>query len=87
MLYNLTIAKNAFTLFLCLTTNKSLELEVSSGKQCCDWNLFKFDIEFTSKTDHAGFRFNFQLFSLIEFVFSIQDNRHWDYDNNCWEKY
>jgi len=29
MLYNITIAKNAFTLFLCLTTNKSLELELS----------------------------------------------------------
>ena len=87
MLYNITKAENAFTLFICLSTNKSLEFRIYLGKLCDYWKLFKFNVELTSKTDHAGFRFNFQLSSLFKLNFSIFDNRYWDYNNNCWEKY
>lgn len=48
--------------------------------------LISLKIYRTRQQDHAGIRYNFQLFG-IETDFSIYDIRHWDYDNDCWEIY
>lgn len=46
--------------------------------------LFRVYFSINGKCDHAGifliirfFRYNINL--------NIHDNRHWDYENNCWE--
>lgn len=36
--------------------------------------------------DHAGLHLGFGLFGYTIY-FDINDSRHWDYENNCWEKY
>ena len=45
---------------------------------------FNFSISWTRKTDHAGFQVTFEI---LDFMvdFKIYDNRHWDWDNNCYE--
>ena len=41
---------------------------------------------FTTRGDHAGLKFNFEMFGLL-FEFNIYDNRHWDYDKDTWCAY
>ena len=36
--------------------------------------------------DHAGPQFEVRVFSL-GLMISLPDNRHWDYNINCWENY
>jgi hypothetical protein len=43
---------------------------------------FKFSI----KEDHAGLNFDFGILGW-NVKFLIYDNRHWDYENDCWETY
>lgn len=50
-------------------------------------NPFHFDIKWSAKTDHAGFGLHLSVYKLFWIDISICDNRHWDYDNNCWKKY
>lgn len=46
--------------------------------------LFSFNFEWKTRTDHAGIEFEFGLFGYsLEFMF--YDDRHWDYKNNCYE--
>ena len=40
-------------------------------------DFLQLDIQWTRKTDHAGFRFHITILGLF-FEFSIYDNRHWD---------
>lgn len=48
--------------------------------------LIDFRISYTVKDDHAGFEAFIGLFGWsVEFRFC--DDRHWDYENNCWETY
>jgi hypothetical protein len=62
--------------------NKAWELEHTyySG------SLIDIDTSFSLNEDHAGFEFVFGLFG-YGIHFRIYDTRHWDYDNNCWQKY
>jgi len=48
-------------------------------------DLFTVDIEWTKEQDHAGFYFNLRLMGLF-ISFTISDTRHWDDDEDCWEK-
>lgn len=51
-------------------------------------NLFKlFEVHIWSEKecDHAGWQFNLLILGL-EFEYTHQDCRHWDYDSNDWEK-
>lgn len=47
-------------------------------------NLFRFELSFSRKTDHAGVHFSIGLFG-FELDFQIYDHRHWDYVNDRWE--
>ena len=41
---------------------------------------------FSTRCDHAGLTLDLSALSW-NFVLNIVDNRHWDYQNDCWEKY
>ena len=48
-------------------------------------NLFTFNICKTKNTDHAGFYLSLNII-YINIEYNNLDIRHWDYDNNCFEK-
>ena len=64
-----------------LSKNKSLEVQISDGSN----TLIGFDIRASVREDHAGIMFTVYLFRRFLYV-SFYDNRHWDYENHCWEK-
>jgi len=65
-----------------ITKNKSWELQIANMAD----TIFNLTISWTHKCDHAGFRFNLEIYKFM-FEFNLYDNRHWDYDNNDYEKY
>lgn len=46
-------------------------------------NYINFHVELTRKTDHAGFRFTFEICGYF-LAFNIYDSRHWDEKTNNW---
>ena len=46
--------------------------------------LVYFNFMITRKTDHAGISFSFDAYKTLSIRIDIYDNRHWDYDNECW---
>ena len=64
--------------------NKYFELQLEFEKEFYSW--FYFNIAWTRKVDHAGFMMVIE-FLHLNFNFEIYDSRHWDDDNDCWEKY
>lgn len=48
--------------------------------------LINFDMKWSRKSDHAGFRLYLTISGLY-FGASTYDTRHWDYENECWCKY
>jgi len=48
--------------------------------------IFNFNIDWTRKCDHAGFRFNFGVLS-FNIDFNFYDNRHWDYERDAYVDY
>ena len=61
--------------------NKFIELEFFTIKQLVGVNFL-----WTTKHDHAGVDIQLSLFGR-SLHFTFYDNRHWDYENNCWMKY
>lgn len=49
-------------------------------------NWLRIEFEFTVKQDHAGMNLELGLFG-YEIHFTLYDNRHWDFENNCWKVY
>src|ERR1017187_1811394 len=49
-------------------------------------DFFHIRINWNRKTDHAGFRLDITLLGFM-FEFTIYDTRHWDEENDCWQKY
>jgi len=68
-----------------ISKHKYWEIQAEMPSDLAD--LFGFNIELSSKRDHAGFRFEVELFRFIYFHLWIYDNRHWDYENDRWVKY
>ncbi len=62
--------------------NKSWELQITT-----DFNVpwFNFQCQWTRNQDHAGFQFVVEMYKFM-FDFRIHDNRHWDFDNDCYEE-
>ena len=65
-----------------LTKNKALELEHSYMSTM----LVDFDLLWTVRTDHAGFRITAGILGYAV-SFQIYDSRHWNYERNCYETY
>jgi hypothetical protein len=61
-----------------LIKNKAWEFEILKVD-----SIINITVEFTSRTDHAGLRFEFGLFG-YELGFTIYDVRHWNHIDNCW---
>jgi len=66
-----------------ISKNKTLELQSGTWHY---WQYFDFTVRWNRHTDHAGFNFRIELFGLY-FMIDIYDGRHWDWENDCWEKY
>lgn len=47
---------------------------------------FELSVSCTTRRDHAGFEFVFSIYKLFWICFSILDNRHWDFENECWKE-
>lgn len=58
-----------------LSKNKYFELQIDSFEPT--W--FEFTLNWTRNCDHAGFRFEFQIWSFY-FNVTVYDTRHWDED-------
>lgn len=51
-----------------------------------DGELLRIEFELTTRQDHAGARLELGLLG-YKASFAIYDHRHWDYENNAWEKH
>lgn len=74
--YNTIFLKNGN-----ITKNKFWEIEFHRNQR----TLFSIGFTLTFKQSHSGLSFDFGLFGYW-FMLEIYDNRHWNYDNNCWEE-
>lgn len=70
-----------FNPYLKISKNKILELQSGTWKE---WSYLHFFLKWNRHADHCGFELNLEIFGLY-FIFSIYDNRHWNYECNCWE--
>ena len=63
-----------------LTENKSWEFQIMKTNTVVDASLC-----FTTRNDHAGLTLELGLLGFSCHLI-IHDNRHWNYENNYWEK-
>jgi hypothetical protein len=70
-----------------LSKNKSLEVQLDLFNKNMSPGYFEFLFMWTRQQDHAGPSFSFSIFRIIFFNIQVYDHRHWDHDNNRWEKY
>ena len=63
-----------------LTENKSWEFQIMKTNTVVDASLC-----FTTRSDHAGLTLELGLLGFSCHLI-IHDNRHWNYENNYWEK-
>jgi hypothetical protein len=66
-----------------LSENKSFGIQTEFGKNS-NFNPFEFLIKWTTKQDHAGFRFVFGIYRLFWISIEIYDHRHWNYEKDRW---
>jgi hypothetical protein len=69
-----------FTFFKGLTKNKGLEMNAYAWGPSANLN---FSVGFSTKEDHAGFRFRVDIFGFA-FEIVIYDYRHWNYEADRW---
>lgn len=79
--------KNKFKNLFCkskqVTKHKFIEFEIFKYSD----DLIRIEIEAMFKyKDHGGCSLEFTFFG-FGIILKFYDIRHWDYDNNCWEKY
>lgn len=64
------------------TKHKFWELEV----QYLSSKVLEINVCYSVRKDHAGIALTFGLMGYCVHL-QIYDNRHWDYENNCWNTY
>lgn len=74
--------QNLFSVSKLITKNKAIELEILYYSR--NWFIFEFNI--STKTDHAGLRFEFGLFG-YSIQFTFYDTRHWNDEEDDYEIY
>jgi len=72
--------------YIPLSKYKTFEYQFEGSKFMRD-DIFEFRLRWNRKTDHAGIEFTFGIHKLFWIHIDVHDNRHWDYDNDCWMKY
>lgn len=79
------MTNNTFCKDWSISKNKSFEIQFDFAQPEISW--FEFLVSFRTRCDHAGFSFNFEIFTLIALYITFYDGRHWNYDEDCWEIY
>lgn len=69
--------------WLRITKNKTFHYQLEFDK--FNEQPMEISLHWTTKQDHAGITFNFSIYKLFWLEFSLNDNRHWNYDDNNWE--
>jgi len=64
-----------------LFSNKYFELQLDKMRES---SYFDFHMKWTKNTHHAGPSIYLEAFGLFLAV-DIYDNRHWNYEEECWE--
>jgi hypothetical protein len=59
--------------------NKYWEIQIIKND-----NLLRVEFEYSIQQDHAGVNLELGLVG-YEIHFTVYDNRHWNYEKNCWE--
>lgn len=67
-----------------LTEHKYFQYQIETNN--FNENPFELSASWTTRKDHAGFEFIFSIFKMFWICFSILDNRHWDFENECWKE-
>lgn len=65
--------------------HKTLEIGFQRWKVGAGGGL-DYNWRFQTRGSHAGLTSYIEFFGWL-FEFNVHDSRHWDYDNDCWEKY
>jgi hypothetical protein len=68
------------------SVSKNLALSIQLSKWDRVFTLIGFTFDWRIKTDHAGPYIEVSLFG-FDLIINLYDKRHWDYQNDCWEKY
>ena len=68
----------------CSRVGKNKAIEMSTRRDLSS-PRFEISLVFSTKCSHAGLFFMF-CFYKFQLEINIYDIRHWDYDNNCFEK-
>lgn len=71
--------KNLFSRYCRLHGHKYFEFELIRD----NYYLFVSEFVWTTRRDHAGIKIIFGILG-YEIVGTIYDNRHWDYEKDCW---
>lgn len=75
--------RNYFCVERSITKNKTFHLEILRHA----FYIFSFSLDLTlTGEDHAGPSIELNLFG-YEIQVGVRDNRHWNYDKDCWEVY
>lgn len=64
--------------------NKGLWFDIKFSKWDHSW--FSFDVSWSRKTDHAGFKL-WASIRTLNLELEITDRRHWNYEKDCWFGY
>lgn len=85
-IYNFFVKKEKwnklFSFYMQLSEHKHLEFEMFYSNH----HLFSFEFQIKPiKQDHAGGKILLNVLGW-EAEIRVYDNRHWDYQNNCWEE-
>jgi|ERR1035437_7331263 hypothetical protein len=75
--------KNLMNPHWLVAPHKVLELQIYGEPKFFTLLTLVFEI---IEKDHAGWSFEMGLLGGM-FALSYYDTRHWDHENNCWEKY
>jgi hypothetical protein len=65
--------------------HKYWEIQLIVEKDFAEW--FALNVYSKSKSDHGGFRIELEFFRRFHFHLWIYDDRHWDYERDCWQEY
>lgn len=65
-----------------ITKNKTFHYQLEFDKFTDQSDL---DFSWTTKHDHAGLTLTVSIYKLFWLELSLNDNRHWNYDESKWE--
>lgn len=72
--------------YIPISKNKQLEYQLELfGQINDDSKIFNFKALLNRKKDHAGLFLELEIIKIFWISLSLHDNRHWDYQKDCWK--